>query len=224
MKINEISLPPRQSWNDADEEADLDKVFEHINKHCQPYLKMINYDLEAYPLYRGIRYEDQDFIIKDIRLDDRHPSDSSVDVHNIVNEYFQAKFGAPYRNAMFASGAMASAEVYGEKYMVFPIGQFTFLWSHNVIDLQVDHADKIEAALENSWRAAAGASADIDPNEFDHPEHYLDELEYQTTELKTAIKSGNEIMFRGKQYFAIPVIHANHSQTLRDFSALIERR
>ena len=192
---------------DTIDAAEIKRGLIEIKHNCQPYLQAINYNVFAHPLFRGIKHENETVIKKSVRLDDRHPQDFDTDIHNLLNNYFTRTFGAAYRNAMFAAGSSFVSESFGDLYLVFPIGQFTFLWSQNVVDLQVEHGTRFDDIISN-------LKSGDDQYEWDSIEKYLDALEYQDTDLQKAIKSNNEIAFRCKEYYGlqIPVslIHSNN--------------
>lgn len=172
---------------------------EQIKQHCQPYLQAIKGSPHSHPLFRGVKYENETVIRKEVRLTGRRPQDVEDDIHDLLNDYFDTKFGEPYRNAMFAAGTPGVAASFGDLYLVFPAGPFTFIWSTEVTDFQSDgHAGRLEDIISN-------LETGIDQYEWDSIEKYLDALEYQNDELLKAINSQNEIMFRCKEYYGIRI-------------------
>jgi len=152
-----------------------------VKRDCKPYLKE-----RGQVLYRGMDTASNKPIKKQVRLDNRSPAGSTVEVHAILNTYFDTMFGHPFRNGLFVSGKENDVRLYGEIHIIFPIGDFDFLWSPVVSDLYGD-ADWNEDETD----------AKVISNE-------VHQNKYQTTDLKAATKSGNEIMIWCKEYYAIP--------------------
>ena len=119
---------------------------------------------------------------KGVRLIDRTPAASSDDTHKMLNNRFTELYGEPFRNAMFATGSERKTWTYGLPFQIFPIGEFTFLWSPTVGDLW--------AQLE----IVKYQSLDL-----------VDKLieSYQTVDLKSASLSNKEVMIRCKNYYAM---------------------
>ena len=168
-----------------------------IKQNCQPFLQQS----KGNHLFRGVKARTyEQFIDKDVRLTDRMPKDSSSRLHHKYNEYFTTEFGEPFRNAIFCSGKSSEASEYGRVFSIFPVGDFSFIWSKTVPD------------LFGRWQ-------DYEPlrhNDMSH-EEYLERREdeedrffkkeiynkYTNKNLATGIRSGNEIMVRCGNYYGI---------------------
>lgn len=113
-----------------------DITFEDIIRDCQPYLKEINGIEERYLAQHGSKaLISDDAKILTVR-DDRRPKDTDIRVHNAVNDFFEEKFGWRAREkGIFVTGSINRATAYGESYLVFPIGEFKYLWSREISDL-----------------------------------------------------------------------------------------
>jgi len=165
----------------------LIKIANYLFDNCKPYLEQVGYDVSNNVLFRGISTADNAMLnIHQVRLDNRHPLSTPLEDHNTLNAYFTKKFGEPFRNAMFATSAVGAAEGYtsgngNSPRAVFPIGEFTFIWSPKVKDLYTDILQGKKVSLEK----------------------ILPTLGYQNTDLKEAVKSGNEVMIRCKTYCSV---------------------
>jgi len=108
-----------------------------IKEDCQPYLKeMDNLVFSGRGLWRGMDSPNKKLrITKTTRLDNRIPKDMPQYIHDKLNEYFDRRFGHPYRNGVFATGPAGEYFVYGEAYQIFPIGNFDYIWSMDIEDL-----------------------------------------------------------------------------------------
>jgi len=173
----------------TDEDEMAEKYAGLILEDCQAYLRQNN--PKNAPMYRGIKATTMDrrentFLKKRVRLDDRTPKDTSTDLHGILNDYFNERYGAPFRNAMFCTGDFNFARNYGQVFHIFPRGNFEFLWSKDVDDLY---------SMRDEYFGMVGAQ-----------EEFLTALkntQYYTTDLPNALKYNNEIMMRCNSYYAL---------------------
>lgn len=104
-----------------------------IKKNCQPFLQQCNQRF----LYRGIHSlkTNNEFIKFDVRQN-RSPTGSSRILHELyIKAFNKLGFVANRNNSIFCSGSLDLADVYGNVYIVFPIGPFQFTWSPNTEDL-----------------------------------------------------------------------------------------
>ena len=180
---------------------------ETVKSDCQPYLQAIDYALYDRMLYRGVIGTTKEYIAKTVRLEDRAPKDINLDLHNMINEYFNEYYGAPFRNSIHVTADEPQAWEYayggyksGSVYTIFPVGNYDFLWSPKISDMldaamghdlqrygNVSNVERDQEKLKKYWeRFRAGALAT-----------------YQTTDLIGAIKSGNEVMIRCKEYYGL---------------------
>lgn len=167
-----------------------------IKTHCQPFLEQSNGNF----LWRGLR-GGGNYINKDIRLDNRRPTDTPGRLHKKFNDYFTKEFGAPFRNAMFTSGNPKLVDDYGRVYAVFPEGDFKFLWSDSVADL----FGKWQETYKPDYRH--GESAEDSQERLTTAENKFMKKHmmtgYYDNNMDAAIHSGNEIMVRSAGYYGI---------------------
>lgn len=164
-----------------------DYLVAYIHEHCQPYLQAVGSDLN-YLMYRGISNNRLKRLHEIPELpncayipghnENRAPRDTQQQYHDTANEVFNETYGVPFRNGLFVTGAEHTAKYYGKPVLVFPIGEFKFCWSYTVRDM-----------------------AYIAPsNDVPHGKLGIEDFKsilktaYQTTDLKKAIRMGNEIM------------------------------
>jgi len=168
------------------------KAAKAIAHRCKPYLRE-NPDPITSALLRGMNSNEL-ILIKNVRLEDRKPKDTGTQKHKILNDYFTQHYGQPYRNALFLTGNMTDAEIYGSsstaggsEYIIFPVGKYSYIWSPEVGDLyRAMWTNGIEKTLSR-W----GDS-------------------YIQDNLIEGIKRGNEIMMRCKLYIAVNVDIGDH--------------
>ncbi len=182
MKITEIT-------------DDRKQILNIIKKDCKPFLQIIGNKIDTFVMFRGMEDIYSDPIVrKKVRLDDRKPMSSAPIKHERYNHYFEDTFGQPFRNSLHASGNQHMAEYYGDVFVIFPIGKFDWLWSPMINDM----------AMDIRW-PMVGGQLNVPPSQ-EAVEEYLDTLNYNmNSDLKGAIQSGNEIMIRCKEYYAINI-------------------
>jgi hypothetical protein len=117
-----------------------------VFENCQPFLKEsgffftkpdINYALGA--LYRGMHDVKQHRMSEVSGTRMREPKDSSKKLHDLLDEYFKYTFGYPYRSkGVFCSAKESIAESYGQTCLIFPVGNFKYVFSKKIEDAYVD--------------------------------------------------------------------------------------
>jgi hypothetical protein len=160
---------------------------EMIHEKCGPFLKLIDYDIDTYKLYRGMSRLLPSPLNSSTGMDiipghrtDRKPKDTPIDIHNQMNDLMEAHYGRKFRNGLFISGDLLQAQGYGTSvYRVFPIGEFNFCWSDKYVD------------------AAIGLD--------EHDPETLITGYYKNDDLKWAISSCNEIMLYADKCYVIGV-------------------
>lgn len=159
----------------------LEPFVTKITNDCTPFLKQIGYNVIKNTIVRGIPEYTNAFIKKNVRLSDREDVATSKAVHDAINIDFKKKYGRPYRNGAFAAHPNHAVDIglnYGEIFLFFPIGKFSFLWSPKISDLFIDESDEEQINLAINTK-------------------------YTTKNLKAAIKSTHEIMFWCSAYYGI---------------------
>lgn len=193
----------------------IEQMAEAIINDCKPYLQHGTY--ASKPLYRGMGKASELFLTKAVRRTDRHPLATDKTIHDLYNEYFQRKFGYPYRNGVFATSHHAQAKNYGTVYHIFPIGQFQVCWSPIVEDLYtndfelLDYVDaKIdEFSLEDlEYFFQEMPYSELPDIVKETALNYVDKLQYQEGNLQQALQYDSEIMIQTKQYYAVKHVDA----------------
>jgi len=148
---------PERFMEDISEESSHEDVIAFIKANCKFILAEIRKtpaSLKDYNfLYRGIKKSfnkddsfigDRNYFIGTVRKD-RRPKDLSIDLHVLFDNAFEEVFGWKARSqGLFTSGHKSDTSSYGRPYVVFPIGQFNFIYSKEITDLYTD--------LDNSLR------------------------------------------------------------------------
>lgn len=122
-------------------------------------------------------------------------------LHHRIDQWFDDRHGHPYRSAhvAFCTGDRAQARKYGTAVAIFPIGEFRFAWSPEVLD------------LTDFTRAFFNAHGVANFHTFNNDSlpvcrSLLDSFagRYLTNDLVRAIGSHREVMLACDAYFAIP--------------------
>ncbi len=193
-------------------EDDANLTFkELVERDCQPFLKESK---QMGLIYRGINQASipieaaksvlptaealQSRAImyweKSVRSD-RQPKDTNRQQHQVIDDWFRSKFGFGARSeAMFCLGENGKQLLrqYGKPMIVFPIGEFKYVWSPTVADLYNE----------------VGQNTMLMQNEDDLVD-YLSQCRYIDSHLHKAVNMKNEIMIKCDRYYAFD-IHSEH--------------
>lgn len=92
--------------------------------------------------------------------EDRYPKDTPQDVHDALNNEFEASFGWPARNGIFCSGDPAFAEAYGQLISIWPTDGYEYVWSSSIRDLFTTlddtHSEPDDEYWEEEWKDEYG--------------------------------------------------------------------
>lgn len=180
---------------------------EVIEQQCKPFISAIGgiKNIVEYPLFRGIKSPEKliklhDGLYVGTMRTDRKPRTSGIDYHNFINNYFKEKFEIPYRNGVFVSGDSSQTTFYGKVFQVVPVGDFKFCWSPAVMDLY--HILSPYEDKYNHWEDTE------DGYQYKIPDKVKTSLtgvlnSYKEADLKSAIKSGHEIMLWCHNYLLV---------------------
>ena len=168
-----------------------------LKKECDEYFYASRQFNTNLPLYRGMKKKISTYEVI-IPRKNRKPLSTDPVVHRLLDEEFKKQFGWRARSeGVFCTGDYPPG-IYGERYYIFPIGKFDFLWSPDVKDLTVslDHSGIFTTDYK------------LDPSV---PMNTVNDVvfqlvsTYQDDDFLAALRSGNEIMLRCKKYYALNV-------------------
>lgn len=182
--------------------VNYDEYFKSVMTDCKQYLNSIDNSPTKYNLLRGI--EGKHIFTKLNVRKNRQPRDMPKDIHKLIDDWFLENFGHRYRsNALFATSnftEIKSAD-YGTPHRIFPIGDFNFVWSPAATDLwTATEKDMSDFVIKQ------GDDIHKDPELLkDFVDNMMKNLNYQSTDIKKAIKSRNEIMIACDSYYATTI-------------------
>ena len=128
-KPNEIEDMAELAQDQHEEAAWVGKL---IKENCKQWLK----ESEGKLAWRG--YDkgagSQGWSERHTR-EDRYPKDTPEEVHDELNNEFQASFGWAARNGVFCTGDPSFAESYGQLVSIWPTDGYEYVWSSTIRDL-----------------------------------------------------------------------------------------
>lgn len=173
------------------EEYTPENMVEAIARDCQPYLNEVNFvdNKGTAKLFRGMK--GNSMVLKKQTRINRQSLAMPEKEKEILDDAMMQVFGYPFRSKVaFTSGNSRRVELFGSAYIIFPIGNFTYLWSPEVDDLNEN----------DEWTQM------YKQNEINHDSvvKFLKERNYMKDKnLIEAIDSGNEVMIGTEEYYAI---------------------
>ena len=173
MRYHEIAEEPSSPAKRKKTQAQKLKVYADIVDKCKPYLQEIHWNVAEVVMYRGLlnskgfEARGMDAGIKQARLSSRRPRDSSQEVHDDMNVFFDKNYGHPYRDGVFVSGRRSEAGSYGEAYAIFPVGEYDYIWHPDVTDLLTSTGAPITITAQGYWSKFAKANGASNDYEID---------------------------------------------------------
>lgn len=169
-----------------------DTLVDMIRRDCQPYLERCG----GHAVWRGIANatksnyseltidggEDTQFWDRRYVRKNRKPLHTSPEKSKEIDDAMEKIFGwRPRSEGLFVSGDEITF-VYGKSNLIFPIGQFSYVWSPYIVDM---------------WNSTH--SRQFTQNILD----FVKKSRYQNTHLEDAINSHHEIVIKCESYYAI---------------------
>ncbi len=198
-----------------------------VQRKCQPFLK------EWLPIFkqgggvvdelfmwRGSETISGQYGVKPVRQE-RLPMTTKEHIHQEIDRQMFKRFKIHGRSkTIFCTGSKSLAEGYGKAYMVFPVGNYKYIWSPKVDDMFVAISRTTSGYRYNVERDVdielhkLGYDTDLDFEKREMRkkkirerflkgnEKALDKLlkTFKTTGLNVALKGRNEVAFECKSY------------------------
>lgn len=187
MTFKQFLLNEADEHTRLDEPKSLSELKTILDRDCKPFMKEIGGDWDESFLIRGMKSPSESSGIIKLRVrKDRRPLNTSLPAHNLFNRMFQKEYKVEKirSQSLFTTGKKTEAGEYGDLYIIFPIGSYTYWWSPDVQDLYIGATD---ASTLSEWK------------------DYFKEVinSYRNNHLKDAIESSNEIMLLCDEYYAV---------------------
>jgi hypothetical protein len=157
-----------------EEDPRLDEVLVTLEKDCMKFIK----ETEGF-LFRATNRRIGDLIKKNNARADRNPVDVPRKIHDMADKSFKKKFGWKVRSeGLFTATRESMTKGYGANmYLVFPIGDYKYVWSDKWFDFYLAQSDK----RANIQDPKSQFRVDLE-------QHHIDELasDYTNKNLKKA--------------------------------------
>jgi len=171
-----------------------------IKKDCAKFIKDIRGSKGTFTRvdgYIGGRKRQNPVILKNTRSK-RQVMDSPKTITNGMNKLFKEKFGwkARTENVVFCWGTPFNSQDINYGFLVFPVGNYKYVWSPEVRDL---YGEFVQSSIDSSIEKEERGKQFMD--------FIGDEISdtYINKNLKKAVVSSNEIMVNCKQYYYIRI-------------------
>ncbi len=163
----------------------LNNALDAVANDCHRYLDEVgglHVALRDRPLYRGVNkvfFSEAPMVVAPVPVN-RRPKDTPLETHQQVDNWFLQHFKIRYRsNAFFVTGGRNTASQYGSLAVLVPIGDYSYCWSPVIDDFYIQ--------LKSDSNVV----------------EMLDNADYQTTDIKKALKVGHEIMLHCEKAYLI---------------------
>ena len=180
--------------------------FELIKRDCRPYLQQNKSPIFRTPIFRGLgmlKVSDSIIIKKQVRLDYRQTKDMNVSIHIAMNDWMTKKFGEPFRNGLFVSGSRNVVNMYGRTYIIFPIGNFTFLYHDKFSDIYSTYSSFHWTYQDDIGNTPDKKTMTKFSKKFVKHIASVNNGNWKQDTIEQASMSKNEIMIRCKEYYAV---------------------
>jgi hypothetical protein len=127
---------------------------------------------------------------------DRKPSDTHIVTHRRFDRWFYQHFGIRARSeAVFCVGerGRTSTVQYGDPYIIFPIGEFKYIWSPKITDLYGETSG-MDFDKDEDGDPVYDPDAEVDK--------VLSGYGYTDKGFATAVQSRSEVMIECDRYYA----------------------
>jgi hypothetical protein len=204
--------------NENQEDISLDKILSMIKKNCKTFLK----EVDGF-LYRGSNKKVFD-IEKFKTRKDRRPLGTAQEDHDKLDKLFNKKFGWKARSeGLFCAGDLSTVKQYGKVNLVFPIGDYKYVWSPKVKDLTLYlEKEKYLKYYKHYKRRTEGVLFTLVKHRFDEYEELLNEYgnyeydkflketvnKYISKNLSDLIGTKNEVSIKCNYYYLVNVLYS----------------
>lgn len=168
----------------AQSPADVAKT---ILEQCMPYVNAVGEVEVDTILYRGTEAKIDDFIARERKEKGGVTARYSGDKGELLRNYFNQQCSINLDIIIFAIGDLDAARAFGNPYVIFPIGEFKYMYSKSGTSISAVNNKK---DLDNADFSCGVAN--------DYSESGLPDPEFQR-----AVKSKNEVMIQARGYLPI---------------------
>jgi hypothetical protein len=174
------------------EEVKVEQYFPMLKKKCSMAVNTMK--KARRPMFRGVGSAtfDQRFVRKKVRQD-RKPKDAIPERSEYLDKILDFKFGwKPRSEGLFVTSSFQIAQEYGMMFLVFPVGNFKYVWNKGYKDfLPVIGSRYSNTAVKVSfeeWRKEI-------------PQEQIDK--FTDKDIVSALRKEHEIMIKTPEYYGV---------------------
>lgn len=183
-------------------EEDIESLIEKLEKDCKPFLEKVK-NLNNILVRQSKKAPKGLYDLKTVHIN-RNPRDTPIFLHKKIDNYLEKKYGWKARsNGLFcwSTKKLSKVEKNPRVALVFPIGNFDFLWNPEVSDL---YQLLVDISLDLHYRRPEHLDKDKDFEKLWNAlleDKTLDE--YTNKNLEKALQTENEIIINCDRYYYV---------------------
>jgi len=215
------TTPAKVEIHDEDIES-IQKIIDTLKSKCSKYYNEVKKN--GHVFFRGTYKVDwREPITAITPRTDRRPKDTSKVLHNLIDDMLEKKFGwRPRSEGVFTTSHRGMVTSYGNQFSVWPIGDFKFVWSDETRDLfnWLRHTLKLsDSDMKNPTKVLKSTQ---DSKNMDKIKKLINS--FQDINMTSAWKSGNEVVFKCKQYYLVNAHHTKYvsNEDMEDLTTVIQ--
>ena len=186
--------------NFINEEINVVQYLPYIKKKCSMAIKTM-ISSKSFML-RGLD-ESKELVRKKVRQD-RRPKDSWAEYSEFLDKELKEKFGwKPRSEGLFVTSKYMTASSYGNVYIIFPIGNFKYVWNKEV----EDNLKLLGSRWADGPKPNAGL---VEPR----IEKAIMNNDFIDNNINAALRKGHEIMIKCDEYFGISYYWLNDNEEI----------
>lgn len=175
--------------NFINEGVNVEQYLPHIKKKCGMAIKVMTSSQRL--MFRGLD-ESQELVRKRVRKN-RRPKDSWEEYSEYLDNALKEKFGwKPRSEGLFVSGNYMMASSYGHVHVIFPVGNFKYIWN-------TDYKDNLKLIGSRHSPHPKDNAGIVEPR----IERSIMNNEFINNNINDALRKGHEIMIKCDEYFGI---------------------
>lgn len=186
--------------NFVNESIKVEQYLPYIKKKCGMAIKVMLSSKKL--MFRGLDTS-TDMVRKKVRKN-RKPKDSWEEYSEFLDKELKEKFGwKPRSEGLFISGDYMMASSYGHVYVIFPVGNFKYIWN-------TEEKDNLKL-IGSKWNEGPKPNAGlVEPR----IERAVMNNDFLDNNINAAMRKGHEIMIKCDEYFGLRYHWVENNQEL----------
>jgi len=181
----------------SDNQDELESIINNIKKECKQIINL--YKNVKTPIYRGIKGADRFFEKRNVRTN-RQPRVINEESHKLLDKLFLKHYGWKARSEGLFCGSNSVSRTWGDYgiiYIIFPIGNFKYIWTPNPEDGFWEYLVKLERYNKANLEVS---------NDFIENLDYAVKTDYYDKDIEKPLNKlfhDFEVILKCKSYYAI---------------------